>query len=167
LKKVLIMMLALGLAIGLLAVVGCGSNKTTVKTPEGNVTVDESGGDSEVTYGGETYKSSDKAPTEAELGAPVYPGADYVEGSGGSGSITSEGGVLSGASGEFTTSDSFDQVVAYYKGKMGEPMLEETTGEKTAYWLVSKGEETTTTVTVSIQGGKILITLASFGGAGI
>jgi hypothetical protein len=160
-------MLVVGLALAMLALVGCGEKKTTIKTPEGTVTYEEGKGESEVTYGGQTYKGSENEPTEEQLGAPIYPGADYVPGSGGSGSITSEGSTISGASGEYTTSDSFDKVVSFYKGKLGEPTMMETTTEKTAYWMLTKGDQMTTTVSVTVEGGKTVITIASFGGAGI
>lgn len=166
-KKALILMLAVGLAIGMLAVVGCGDKTTTIKTPEGEITYDQNNGDTEVTYGGETYKSSEKAPTEAELGVAIYPGATYVEGSGGSGSGSTQQGQAAWASGEFTTSDSFDTVVSWYKNKLGEPLLVETTGEKQATWIVNKGQESTTTVAVTVEGTKTLITISSLAGAGI
>jgi hypothetical protein len=167
LKKVLIIMLAVSLAIGMLAIVGCGSSKTTIKTPEGNVTVDQSGGDTSVTYGGNTYTTSEKAPTEDELGAPIYPGANYVEGSGGTAAGTTQEGASSWASGEFTTSDSFDQVVSFYKSKLGEPSLIDTSTEKNAYWMINKGNQTATTVAITVDGGNTVITIANISGAGI
>jgi hypothetical protein len=66
-----------------------------------------------------TIDLSDQAPTKAELGAPIYPGSEYVEGSGGTMTGTGEEGEFATAAAEFTTKDSFNEVVAWYTAELG------------------------------------------------
>ncbi len=165
LKKALVLLMLLGLVAGLLAATGCGDDKTTVKTPDGEVTVEEDGG--EITYqteeGDVTYDVSDKPPTEAQLGAPIYPGAEYVPGSGGTVTGSSEEGAFSTAGAEFTTDDSFEDVLDFYAGELGEPMYQDTTtGE--ASWMLDMDEESFTVVTISEEGGEVLISIGRMTG---
>ena len=164
-KKVLVLLMVLGLAAGLLAVTGCGDDKTTVKTPAGDVTVEEDGG--EITFEGEdgdvSYEFTDEAPSEAQLGAPIYPDAEYVPGSGGTVSGSSEEGDFATAGAEFTTSDSFEDVLDFYAGELGEPTYQDTTmGEAT--WMIDMDEESFTVVTISEEGGEVLITIGRMSG---
>ncbi len=120
----------MALAISLVAAVGCGSKTTTNTTPGGSETVTEGSGDSDsgkVTVKDEsgndsTYEWSERAPSEAELGAPIYPGATYVPGTGGSGGVTSTEGSTALAGAEFTTTDSLSKVVDFYTGRFGAPL---------------------------------------------
>jgi len=88
-----------------------------------NVSIKEGpGGKSEVsinTPGGQLKLNTKPDVTEEKLGVPIYPGAK-VEDSGGTFSITGEGdkgGSFGGAS--FTTTDSLDKVVDFYKSRLG------------------------------------------------
>ena len=43
-KKALVLIMAIGLAVALLAITGCGSDSTTIQTPEGEITFEEDEG---------------------------------------------------------------------------------------------------------------------------
>ena len=172
LKEVSVAVVLLTLVLSLALLVGCGEKKTTVVTPEGEVTVNEK--DGKVTVSGEdgdsTYEWSDKEPTEAELGVAIYPGAKYVEGSGGSGSVSSAEGVAAVVGAEFTTTDSFTKVVEWYTGKLGAPVM--STSDE-ASWMAGVdmmnpsaeiGEFST--VAVTQENGKVKIAISRMGGAG-
>ncbi len=166
-RKAAVMLLLLALAVSLVMAVGCGGSETTVKTPEGEVKVEEE--DGKVTYeteeGKVTYEGSDKAPSEAELGAPVYPGAKYVEGSGGSATATGPEGEFSTAGAEFVTEDSYSKVVDFYRGELGEPMYQDTAA-KEATWMMNVNEESFTVVTVSEEDGEVKISIGRMAGKG-
>lgn len=160
LKRFTIVLLGLGLVAGLLFLGGCGKKETTIKTPEGEVKVEEDGGEVTIrTEEGETvYRSSTEAPTEEELGAPIYPDAEYVPGSGGTVTGTGEGQRVSTASAEFRTGDDFDEVVAWYEDKLGPADLE-TTEPLAAMW--NKYDESGgITVRVEEQEGEVAITIS-------
>lgn len=165
-KKILVMLMLLALVAGLVAIAGCGDDKKTVETPLGDVTVEEDGG--EITYeteeGDVTYDVSDEAPSEDDLGAPIYSDAEYVPGSGGVVSGSSEEGEFTTAGAEFTTSDSFDDVVEFYTDELGEPLLmDETTMEAT--WMTDLSDDSVVTVTVTDEGGEVLIYIGRLGGS--
>ncbi|OFX14238.1 MAG: hypothetical protein A2Z18_06775 [Armatimonadetes bacterium RBG_16_58_9] len=115
-------------AAGLLAcalALGCGKSRQTYTTPQGEkvtVTVDDSRGekgkveieteDGKVSM---THDAQKKKISEAELGAPVYPGA-WVEG-------TTEHENLGGPGAKvknvmLATPDSFDKVYEFYKSRI-------------------------------------------------
>ena len=114
LKVILIVvgvLLGLGLLAGALIMFAAWRVTKAVKVNQGGEGVTVS------TPGGGTFSAgkSAKMPTEAELGVAIYPGASAAEGGlnfslGGGSMITS---VLS-------TSDSPQQVIDFYKGKLGE-----------------------------------------------
>jgi hypothetical protein len=167
-RKSIAMLLLLALAATLVVAAGCGGDKakeTTVKTPEGEVKVEEEGG--KVTYeteeGKVTYEGSDKAPSEADLGAPVYPGAEYVEGSGGTTTASGSEGQFAVAGAEFVTGDSYGKVVAFYSEELGAPTYEDT-GTKEATWMINVNEESFTVVTVSEEEGKVKISIGRMAG---
>lgn len=114
-RFVAIMLLAAAALAG-----GC-ARKQTVVTPEGSVTVTEKpGGDKTIQLESETGKAriqvEKKTITEAELGAPVYPGAT-VEISG-SYQHSGEGQPEKAQQHILTTPDEFGKVLAFYKSKL-------------------------------------------------
>lgn len=157
--------LGIALVATLLILAGCGGKETTIKTPEGEVTVEEGEG-GKVTLRDEegevTYEYSDRPPTEEELGAPIYPGADYVEGTGGMVTGTSEGEEVTTAGAQFTTKDDIDEVISWYRGKLGAPMYENTSPRE-ASWVKSE-EDSTVTVLVAEEEGKTSIQIARISG---
>ncbi len=164
-RKSIALLFLLALVATLVIATGCGGSKTTVKTPEGEVKVEEKEG--KVTYeteeGKVTYEGSDKAPSEAELGAPVYPGAEYVEGSGGTATASGPEGQFTTSGAEFVTEDAYSKVVDFYTGKLGEPMYQDTS-TKEATWMINVNEESFTVVTVSEEEGKVKISLGRMAG---
>lgn len=166
-KKSFVVLALLALVATLIISAGCGGSKTTLKTPEGEVEVEEK--DGKVTYeteeGKVTYEGSEEAPSEAELGAPVYPGAEYVEGSGGSATATGPEGEFTTAGAEFVTDDSYSKVVDFYTGKLGAPTYQDTSA-KEATWMLDVSEESFTVVTVSEEEGKVKISIGRMAGKG-
>jgi hypothetical protein len=147
-KKGLVLIVLFALALSLVAAAGCGSKTTTVSTPGGDITVttDDTG----------SVTGSDKAPSEADMGAPVYPGAKYVTGTGAirvKMSSTEGDTYITGAS--FTTTDSLSKVVEYYTGKMGTPV--ESTPE-TASW-IQVSSDAMVTVSATVENGKVTIAI--------
>jgi len=108
--------------LGLLAVtlvLGCGAKRTYV-APGGKVTVNEKGGKAksvqvETREGKATIDVSKKSITEAELGAPVYPGA-AVEVSGNYEGTAGEAKNVKQTT--LTTPDVFDKVFDFYKSHL-------------------------------------------------
>ncbi len=162
LKKFLIVLLGLGLAAGLMFLGGCGKKETTIKTPEGEVKVEEEGGEVTIrTEEGETvYRQTTEAPTEEELGAPIYPDAEYVPGSGVTATGAGEGQKISTAAAEFRTEDDFDEVLAWYEGKLGKADIE-TSEPRAAMW--GKYEDTGgVTVRIEEQEGEVVIYIEKY-----
>ena len=121
----------------------------------------DSGGNEAPSDGGEGDIIPDitrEVPTEEQLGAPIYPGAAYVPDSGGSATSTGPEGEMSVTYAEFTTNDSFDKVVAFYEGKLGRPQQKETATQQ-AVWMMNNADGTITLVSVSKEGGGLVIAI--------
>lgn len=165
-KKFLVVLMLLGLVAGLVFAAGCGDDEKTVETPFGDVTVEEDGG--EITYeteeGDVTYDYTDEAPSEDDLGAPIYPDAEYVPGSGGVVSASGEEGDYTTAGGEFTTGDSYEDVVDFYTDELGEPLITDPTTSETT-WMTDLSDESVVTVTVTDEGSEVLIYIGRLGGS--
>ena len=137
-----------------------GERKITVEEPQDGEESDT------VTIEGEqgeqsTIEVQEQAPSEEALGAPIYPGSQYVEGSGVSGTTTSGDQQLTASGAEFTTSDTIGEVVSWYTGIMGEPMV--TSPEETD-WMFQDQEGNIITIIVELFEGKTKITIAKVGG---
>ncbi len=97
------------------APVACASHKTTIQTRNGTATVTTSNDDKNV-----TVKTNDgtiavgQGVNPAQLGVPVYPGAQAGEPA----SITTATAGGSTVIASFTTADAFDKVYAYYKQQL-------------------------------------------------
>ena len=92
-----------------------GKVTTSVNTPDGkSVSSTTEGGKTTVTgSGGEKLVTgSDKVPN---FGVDVYPGLKMVAGS----AVEAETGQAKSASANFTTDDTVEKVVDFYKGKLG------------------------------------------------
>lgn len=163
-KRTMVLLLAMVLFTSMVVLVGCGKKKTTLETPEGKVEVSEEGG-GKVTYrteeGEATFEKSTEAPSEKELGAPIYPGAEFNQEGSGSVTGTSAEGEYSSLVAEFNTRDGFDKVLSWYKGKLGDPLYVDS-ATKEASWSRVEGEKI---ISVSIQeeegGVKIIISSTS------
>lgn len=167
-RKALVLLLLVVLAVSLIAITGCGDDETTIKTPEGEVTFEEDGGSVtiETEEGDVTYEGTDRPPTEEELGVAVYPGADYVEGSGAVTTVSTPEGEATTATAQYVTDDDFGDVVAFYEGELGRPLVvEEISGQAT--WTETMGDGTVIVVDVSSEDGEITITLGRTAGMGL
>ena len=159
-RKALVLIMAIGLAVALLAIAGCGSDSTTIQTPEGEVTFEEDGGT--ITFEGEEGSATitDEPPTEAQLGVAVYPGAEYVPGSGMSMTGSGEEGAGAVVTASYTTSDSYDEVVAWYTDELGQEAFEMTAGGvQEASWILGDEETDFITVSVAVEDGEVVILL--------
>ncbi len=129
----------LALALGTCLLAGCGGDK---QEGEGfNYSIEQTGEGGEpgkVVIEGEggedtTLEVSETAPTEQDLGVPIYPGAEYVPGSGQSLKTTQGESELFAIGAEFTAADGYEKVVGFYEDKLGSPnMVEETVSD----WLL-------------------------------
>jgi len=120
--------LALGLCalLAAAAVTGCAKKKT-ISTPEGEVTVEERpGGEAKVTVEGEegtvTFEAN-KGVSEKEIGLPIYPGAKAQQ----TGTWSAEGQGKGAVTAALTTSDSVEDVRAFYKKRL--PNAKEVTAQ--------------------------------------
>jgi hypothetical protein len=111
-----------------------------VDGPNGQVTLN--------TPGGSMQLNSDKTYSASELGTDIYPGATSIRG--GMSMNTPGGSVVSGI---FVTSDSKDQVLAFYKEKLGSEASVFDTSDSSIL-NVKKGDEETVMVTVSQKQGE-------------
>ncbi len=141
-------------------VVDESGRKITVEEPQeeggaGTITLEnEQGGES-------TIEVQPQAPTEESLGVPIYSGAAYVEGSGVSGTTTSEGKQLTASGAEFTSKDNIAKVADWYKGKLGEPMV---SSPEEATWMLQSQAGEIITVIVAVEEGQTRITIAKVSG---
>ncbi len=145
--------LAALLALCALFVAGCGSKTgVSLTTKNGKVEVETDKGKVEV---------EKKAPTEAELGVPIYPGAEPVENA--SGSVT-EGDKTYSAN-QLVTVAPVSDVLAWYRGKLsGKPSFMDMTGPEGGLMTFQDGAEVKM-VTIGPgavdQRGKTVIVIAS------
>jgi predicted small lipoprotein YifL len=161
--SLLVALLAVMLAL-LFVMAGCG-NKTTVETPEGTAQVEQDGGTATYNQGDQsaTVEQSTTAPTEAELGAPIYPGAEYNADNSASTSYSNGGASASTTTAEFVTNDSFSKVSDWYKSKLGDTGYIES---GLAQWTVgdlNSGDYAI--VHVEESGGQTVITIAHISGS--
>jgi hypothetical protein len=149
------------LAATAISLSGCGKEETTLKTPEGEVKVGEKGGEVTVTTeeGESTYRVSEKPPSEEELGVPVHPKAKFdPEAGGGTASFRGSEGEGSYMVASYVVDAGFDEVVSWYKGKLGEPMAVMMTDTKQAMWSRQEGGSYITVV-VSEEEGKVTLVI--------
>ena len=108
-KKALVVMLATLLVAGAAGLVGCGKTSVKVDTKKGELEVETEKGGVKVETG---------VPSEAELGVPVYPGAEGVKNA--AGSVTEGDKTYSAA--QFVTEDPVSKVLDWYRNELkGEP----------------------------------------------
>lgn len=148
-KKAILAISLCALILSLVVVAGCG-DKTTIQTPQGSAQIEENGGESgggsetgetggggtiTINEGGEsaTLEQSQKPPTEAELGAPIYPGSEYDAENSGTANVNNQQGSAVATTARFFTGDSVSKVVDWYRGKLGEPLPSTSEG---AQWLI-------------------------------
>lgn len=128
-KKALVILLAITIAMGIGVLAGCGSSKTTVNTGNGSIGISTPKGSVEL---------KKKAPTEAEIGIPIYPGSAAVANASGS---YSQGGQTTSVA-QLVTTDSTDKVVSWYAGKLaGKPQFSNMTTAQGGIMTFHSGSE--------------------------
>ena len=184
-KKVLVLLLLFCLVAAMIVVAGCGRDEAkvedqadggtgeegTIKLPEGEISIEDAEKTDEggkVTVEGEggdeaTIEYSQDAPTEEELGAPIYPNATYEPESGVSTDVTTEEGDFSSSMAEFSTTDGYDNVVRWYEDRLGEPFASEP-GE--TVWMLGDPEQDMVMVSVADDGDRVVIVIARLSGMG-
>jgi hypothetical protein len=179
LKKTLILLLVVALLTALTVFAGCGNSKeASTEEQEGaagkqedQITVEEtgqSGKSGKVTVPGEngdtTYEvGEERIPTEEELGVLIYPGAEYVPGTGIPMSKSSATGEVSIITAEFTTSKAANKVISWYQNILGQPQIvDDTTGE--TGWVIRNSDTEVITVTIKSQGSAANISIAKVSG---
>ena len=152
-------MIVLGVIVILIVVAVVGVSLFIKKTVLDNVSVKEGpGGRAEVSINtpkGQIKLNSKADISEEKLGVPIYPGARAEEGSGSfsiSGGEGEKGGTLGGAT--FTTTDSIDKVVEFYKSRLG---------NKVSAFDSASGGKHTVVLNVAIQNGWKMITIEDEG----
>lgn len=156
-RRALLALVAL-VTLGALCLAGCGSKTgVSLDTKDGKVKVDTGEGKVEV---------DTRAPSEAELGAPVYPGA---KGSPTASGTVSDGGMTFSAT-TFITDASVAEVMAWYRDKLsGKPMFSETNAPSGGLISFQDGDEarmvTVSTGMAGNQKGKTVIVIG--GGSGV
>jgi len=154
--KIILIVVLIFVGLGILGVAAVGytiwhvAHGVHVTGPNGQYTVNTPGG-TITANSGETYTASD-------LGTDIYPGA-----------VSSKGGMKmtmptgSSVTAIFLTSDSKDQVVGFYKGRLGSDATSLDLGSS-AILTVKKGNDETVTVTVtanpSQNGGKTQVAIS-------
>ncbi len=169
------------------ALAGCGKKEAASGKPPGEGPAAESAEEKEgvssdepalqedgesVTYdtgeGQVTYQVSREAPPEEALGVPVYPGAAYVPGSGGSVSGKSPEGEFATVGGEFRTAEAFETVYRWYRERLGDPVMHDdrqplatwrrTAGDRMVIVGLRREGEETIILIYSLQGDTELFT---------
>lgn len=166
-----IILIALGVIVILVVVSIIGVGLFLRRVVHDNVSVKEgANGKAEVsinTPGGQLKVSSKPEISEEKLGVPIYPGAQAAEGAG-SVSFTgtdNKSGTFGGAA--FTTTDSMDKVVDFYKSRLGSKatVLETTAEGKHSVVLNVTNENSWKTITIEDEGnGTTKIAVASISG---
>ena len=148
-----------------------GEEKVEITDEEGKkITVEESqeeGESDKVVIEGEngeksTIEVQDQAPSEEELGVPIYPDSQYIEGTGINGTAQQNGQEVSIVGAEFTTKDAIGKVVEWYKGKLGEPMAP--SPESTMWMLQGKDGSIVTVVVDLVEENKVKIAITKLSG---
>ena len=135
-RKMILAIFLSTLVLSLMVAAGCG-DEASVETPQGSVQVEQEDGNDKIVIeeGDEsaTLEQPREAPSEDDLGAPIYPGAEYdAENSGIVNYSSGDASAFSGTA-RFVSEDSFSTVVDWYRGELGEPA---STTSETADWLL-------------------------------
>jgi hypothetical protein len=133
-RRMILAVLLSALVLLLMIAAGCGDSET-IETPGGSVQVDQGDDKIVIEEGDEsaTLEQPQEAPSEDDLGAPIYPGAEYdAENSGIVNYSSGDASAFSGTA-RFVSEDSFNTVVDWYRGELGEPV---SSTSETADWLL-------------------------------
>ncbi|MEW6552847.1 MAG: hypothetical protein AB1384_00990 [Actinomycetota bacterium] len=134
-KTVMAIMLS-AVVLSLMITAGCGNTETT-ETPSGHAEIDQGNDKTVINEGDEsaTLEQPTEAPGEDDLGAPIYPGAEYDAENSGIVSYSSGDASAFTGTARFITDDGFGDVVGWYRGRLGEPA---SATAETADWLLGE-----------------------------
>jgi hypothetical protein len=152
--KIILIVIAVFVGLGVLSAAGAMFGLWHMSK---TVNIDRSGGVTITTPEGKITAGQTPAQvTEAEAGAPIYPGATSVEGG-----IKFGGATGSMATYAFKTSDSVQQVLAFYRGKFG-PKVSVMETPDVAIVTSNKNENESVVVTIGRDesDGKTSITIS-------
>lgn len=139
-----IVLIVVAVVVGL-GIIGAGAFGYFVWRVAHAVHVSGSGKDVTVnTPGGSISANTGESLSASELGADVYPGA--TTGKGGMRMSLPSGSMVTGV---FVTSDSKDQVVAFYKGKLGGEASVIESGDSAVITATKENESVVVTVTAN------------------
>jgi len=167
LRKALILTLALALVVAIMVVVGCGGDdekpadsgdEISIGTYERDITVEEGDGEASGQAGEE-----EREPSKEDLGVPIYPGAEYVAGTGIVGYFAAEGGVLWRVQGQWTTADDYDDVIAWYIDALGEQPSDSPSTGGVVFRLTDPSGTDSTILYIVPQGDKVLLDIYRVG----
>lgn len=148
---------------------GCGKGGEQGAPAEGERKIDVErsgeGGGGKITLEGEegqsTIEVQEQPPSEESLGAPIYPKAEYVPGSGVSGKTTSGEKEFEVSGAEFTSKDKLSKVVDWYRGRLGDPV---SSSDAETTWIFQDREGKLTAVIVEPHEGAVKITIGKVSG---
>jgi hypothetical protein len=160
--KIVLIVVGIFVLIGVAGLVTCGYFAYKMKQKFGGVvesarTPSSERGTPEVQL--EKGGAGSEAEAAATVDVPPYPDATATEG-GGQFSFGGKGGI---SSQEYETSDSVDQVLAFYKDKLGSKARIQESEGKAILTLVSKNGLSTVTITRAADAEKTKITIARLG----
>jgi hypothetical protein len=160
--KIVLIVVGIFVLIGVAGLVTCGYFAYKAKQRFGGV-VESARTTSSERGTPEVYLEKGGAGSEAETAAtvdvPPYPGSTATEG-GGQFSFGGKGGI---SSQEYETSDSVEQVLAFYKDKLGSKARIQESEGKAILTLVSKNGLSTVTISREADAEKTKITIARLG----
>jgi hypothetical protein len=142
--------------VAALAITACASKSSSNDQSQSSADATAAASAAATTDNGGATTDNSAATTAPAGGAPAYPGAVTQA----SGSNTSMGQSAAGT--VMTTDDSFDKVYAWYQKNMpaGSEKSHVTSPVETAVFTVGDPGKDQTSVTISVTGGKTMITTA-------
>lgn len=104
-----------------------------------------------------TYEVSEEPVPEEKLGVPVYPGASYVPGSGGTVNESSPEGECTVVGGQYSTGDGFEKVFQWYRERLGDPVYADLSGGVVTWNRMEEGRVVTVGVRRETDHTSIMI----------
>jgi hypothetical protein len=147
-------------AIAITACSGGSSSSSASDQSASSSTASDNGGSSSTATEATTGSDQTAAGNAATADIPSYPGATTEAAGSSMGSMT---GAKSAAGKVMSTSDSFDKVYAWYQKNMpaGSEKAHTTTPVQSAVFMIGEAGKDQKSVTISVAGGKTMITIAS------
>ena len=166
-RKALVLTLALLLIMALMAVVGCGGDDEEPADTDDEISIGTYEREIDVEEGDEETSSQageeEREPSEEDLGVSLYPGAEYIEGTGIVGYFAAEGGYLWRVEGHWTITDGYDDVIAWYTDNLGEQPSESPSTGGVIWKLTDPSGTDAITLYIIPQGDVVLLDIYRVG----